>query len=84
MKKFANVFKTLNDVVAACYGCRLAADYVTKIKKFSRAYLDLGINIIPKVHTVIHHVQEFCALPDRGLAHGVNNPATSRHDNILK
>ena len=53
--------------MAACYGYELAVDYVTKIKKFSRAYLDLGINLTPKVHTVMHHVQEFCALTGRGF-----------------
>ena len=61
------VDQVLNDVVVACYGYKLAADYVTKIKKFSRAYLDLAINVTPKVHAVIHHVQEFCTLTDRGL-----------------
>ena len=41
VKKFANAFKALNDVVAACYCYELAADCVTKIKNFSRSYLDL-------------------------------------------
>ena len=67
VKKVANAFKALNDVVAACYGYELTADYVTKIKKFSRAYIDLGINGTPKVHTVMHNVQEFFVLTCRGL-----------------
>ena len=37
--------QVLNDVVAAYYGYELAADYATKIKKFFRAYLELGINV---------------------------------------
>ena len=52
---FANVFKALNDIVAACHGYELAAD-VTKTKNFSHAYLDLGINLTPNVQTVMHHV----------------------------
>ena len=67
VKIFANVFKGLNDVVPACYGYELTADYVTKIKKFSRAYLNLGINATPKVHDVMHQVQEICTLTGRGL-----------------
>ena len=58
VKKIANAFKTLNNAVAACYGYELAAGYVIKIKKFSRAYLDLGIYVTPKVCTVMQHVQE--------------------------
>ena len=67
VKKFVNAFKALNDVVAACYGYELAADFVTKIKQFSRAYLGLGVNVTPKVDTVMHHVQKFCALTGRRL-----------------
>ena len=67
MKKVANVFKALNDVLAACYGYELAADYATKIKKFSRAYLDLGIKVPTKVHTVMLHAQQIWALTGRKL-----------------
>ena len=55
MKKFVDVFKALNDVVSVCYSYRLAADYVTKIKKFSGACLDLT----PKVYAGMDHLQEF-------------------------
>ena len=61
------VDQALNDVVAASCGCKLAAGYVTKMKNVSRAYLNLGINVILKVHAVIHNVQEFCTLTGRGL-----------------
>ena len=57
----------LNDVVSTCYGYILAAGCVAKIKKFSRAYLDLRINVTQKVHAVIHHVQGFYMLTGRGL-----------------
>ena len=79
VKKFANAFKALNDVVAVCYGYELAADYVAKIKKFSGAYLELGINITPKVHNLVHHLQEFCALTGRGLGPWSEQASESIH-----
>ena len=63
VKKFENVFKALTDIMSACYSYRLAADYVTKSKKFSRACLDLT----PKVHAVMDHWQELYALTGREL-----------------
>ena len=63
MKKFVDVFKALNDVVSVCYSYSLAADYVTKIKKFSGACRDLT----PKVYAGMNHLQEFYALTGREL-----------------
>ena len=48
-----------------CYRYEIATDYVSKIKKLSREYLDLGINVTLKAHAVMHHLQEFCALTGR-------------------
>ena len=52
---------------------------VTKIKKFPRAYLDLGINLTPKVHTVMHHAQDFCTLTGRGLGPWSEQASKSIH-----
>ena len=41
--------------------------YGESIKKFTNAYLKLGISITPKVHAVMYHVEEFCNLSGRGL-----------------
>lgn len=76
MKKFENVFKTLNDVVSACYSYRLATDYVTKIKKCSHACLDLT----PKVHAVMDYLQEFYALTGRGPVSWSEQAIESIHD----
>ena len=62
VKNFVNTFKALIDAVTAYYGYNIAADYVTKIKKFSCTYLDLGQKV-----QAVHHVQEFCALTGKGL-----------------
>ena len=64
---FSNVFKVFNYIVTTCYGSELAANYVKELNKFSPAYLDLGINVTPKVHAAMHHVQEFSTLTGRGL-----------------
>lgn len=76
MKKFENVFKTLNHVVSACYSYRLATDYVTKIKKCSHACLDLT----PKVHAVMDYLQEFYALTGRGPVSWSEQAIESIHD----
>ena len=67
VKKFAKTFMALNDVVSACYGFELAPDYQSKIRMFSSAYLDLRINVTPKLHAVMHHISEFCEKTGRGL-----------------
>ena len=67
VENFSNAFKVFNYIVTTCYGYKLAANYVKKLKKFSLAYLDLGVNLTPKVHAVMHHVREFFALAGRGL-----------------
>ena len=56
VENFSNAFKVFNYVVTTCYGYELSANYVEKLKKFSPTYLDLGINVTPKFHVVIHHV----------------------------
>ena len=66
-KKFVNAFKSFNDVVSACYGSNLDADYLQKISIFAADYFRLGISVTPKVHAVIYHIPEFCELMGRGL-----------------
>ena len=56
VENFSNAFKVFNYIVTTCYGYKLAAIYVKKLKKFSLAYLDLGVNLTPKVNAVMHHV----------------------------
>ena len=85
VKNFVNTFKALIDAVTAYCGYNIAADYVTKIKKFSRTYLDLGQKV-----QAVHHVQEFCALTGKGLGPCREQASDSihinsnRHGNFLK
>lgn len=67
VENFSNAFKVFNYIVTTCYGYELSANHVEKLKKFSPAYLDLGINVTPKVHAVLHDVQDFSALAGREL-----------------
>ena len=50
-KKYSIAFSALND-------------FVEKIEKFTEAYLNLKINVTPKIHAVMHHVTSpFVTLP---------------------
>ena len=68
IKRYADAFIAFNDVVDSCYGDELKENYKTKIRLFAKAYQHLRINITPKVHAVIFHIEEFCSLTHRGLA----------------
>ena len=57
-------------MVAACYGQELHHDFGEKIENFTEAYLSLKINVTTKIHTVMHHVTEFCRHTRRGLGPG--------------
>ena len=79
VKKYAKAFKALNDVVHACYGYDLADDYLVKISSFSVAYLNLKINVTPKIHAVMHHISEFCKKTRRGLGPWSEQASESIH-----
>ena len=47
-------------VVTTCFSDTLDPDYRTAISRFTDCYMALGIRVTSKVHTVFHHVAEFC------------------------
>ena len=63
--------KSFNEVVSFCYGRDLNEDYKDKISKIKNDYMQLEISVIPKVHAVFFHIQEFCDLTGSRL--GMNN-----------
>lgn len=67
-ENYVVAFKSFNEVVASCYGKELRPDFLDKIRIFTRDYMRLGISVTPKVHAVMYHVGEFCALTGMGLA----------------
>ena len=68
VKKYADAFNSFNEVVSSCYGDELKDNYIERIQSFSLAYKRLGISFTPKIHAVIFHIPEFCAVTGRGLA----------------
>jgi len=84
VKQYVDAFRSFNNVVDACYGDELQENYTTKIKEFSLAYKKLGINITPKIHAVMFHVEEFCSLTGRGLAPWSEQTSESIHHDFKK
>ena len=84
VKNYADAFDSFNQVVNSCYSDQLKEDYVERIRIFSRAYNRLGINITPKIHAVVFHVAEFCAITGRGLAPWSEQTGESLHHDFLK
>ncbi len=69
-KEYINTFKAFTEVVDACFGKELAADYKDKINYFHMCFASLeGVNITPKLHALIFHVPQFCDYHGLGLGH---------------
>ena len=60
--KFINTFKSFNEVVSSCYGAELHPEFKDKIAAFKKHFINLGISITPKVHTVMFHIADFCTI----------------------
>ena len=56
--------------------------YKEDIEMFRQDYLDLNINITPKVHAVIFHIVEFCERVDTGLGRFSEQASESVHHNF--
>ena len=65
--KYVEDFEKFRKVVDACYGHDLDPDFRMIIRDFEKSYLSLGISISPKVHTVFHHITDFCDSVHTGL-----------------
>jgi len=75
-------FRTLNHVVHSCFGNDLNPNYKLCIKKFFDSCLSLDINITPKLHSIFHHVPEFCDKFDKGLGLFSEQSFESLHHNF--
>ena len=76
---FVSAFWSFNDVVEACFGAKLADDYIMKIHKFRRDYSKLGFSITPKIHTVFFHIEDFCEYSGMALGAFSEQTAESLH-----
>lgn len=73
---YVQAFRSLADVVEACFGMILHNDFEDKIVIFKDTYDALPIKTItPKIHAIIHHVPEFCQEHQTGL--GVHSEQAS-------
>ena len=55
-----------NQVISSCYGSELHLEFEYKIATFAKYYMKLGISLIPKIHTAIFHIIEFCKITGQG------------------
>ena len=56
---FVAAFRSFNAVVEACYGYKLAEDYLLKLQRFKTDYMKLGISVTQKVHAIFNHIEDF-------------------------
>lgn len=59
--KFVQALHDFKLVVSSCFGNVLDPPYVNHIEKFKQSYLNLGVNVTPKVHAVFYHIRDFCS-----------------------
>lgn len=77
--RYVKAFRCFNEVVVSCYGSSLQPDFREKIRNFQNAYLQLPLNVTPKVHSIFFHIPEFCASVGRGLGHYSEQVIESLH-----
>ena len=64
---YVDAFRAFKKVVRACFSSDLDINFEKAISDFKKSYLDLGISVTPKVHTVFYHVPTFCRRHQVGL-----------------
>ncbi|CAH0558757.1 unnamed protein product [Brassicogethes aeneus] len=57
----------LKIVVKSCFGSNLDMDCNEKIQQFLKDFLELQINVTPKLHAIFIHIHKFCLLKNCGL-----------------
>ena len=81
---FLAALKAFKEVVASCFGLTLKPDYIEEIRSFRSRYLDLEINVTPKVHAVFFHITEFCEKHGVGLGIYSEQASESVHAHFKK
>lgn len=82
--KYVKCFEAFKHVVDSCFTTELKEGYVKKIQIFKKSYLDLEINVTPKVHAVFFHVEDFCKQNDKGLGFHSEQAVESSHADFKK
>jgi len=81
--KYVNAFSCFNEVVHSCFGSVLRSNYIELIRKFRDSYLSLGISTTSKVHTIFHHVEDFCGKRQEPLGPFSEQALESLHSDFV-
>ena len=76
---FVKAFEDFNKVVESCFSHQLLPDFLDRIDEFRESYLRLHIPVTPKVHAVLFHFAEFCAMKNQGLGPWSEQTSESVH-----
>lgn len=57
-----HAMRCFRNVKTSCFGMEVQGNFESTVRTFEAAYLDLGIRVTPKVHTVVDHVVQFLCL----------------------
>lgn len=82
--KYVKCLKDFQDVVNSCFATVLNPKFEDYIIQFRKSYVDLKINITPKVHAVFFHVTYFCSKMHRGLGFFSEQAMESVHSDFQK
>ena len=67
--KYVDTFSKFNLVVDSCLSLQLIDDFEKHINNFRLSYLQLGISVTPKAHSVFFHIKYFCNKHKKGLGY---------------
>lgn len=81
---YVNCLDKFRCVVDSCFTIDLKPDYQKKIGAFRESYIDLGINVTPKVHAIFFHIEDFCKISDKGLGYYSEQAVESAHADFKK
>ena len=60
----------------------MSPGYVDNIREFTDKFKKLDISVTPKVHAVMHHVEEFCEIKGKGLGPLSDQTSESIHQDF--
>lgn len=81
---FVKALEAFSSVIDACFSKTLKPNFLKWINDFKKYFLDLHINITPKVHAVFFHVPDFCQRHQSGLSYFSEQACESVHADFLK
>ncbi len=87
-QEFVDAFVKFKAVVVACYGKELQPNARDTIREFEQAFTKLvhkhhGTNVTSKIHSIIHHVHDFCSSRNTGLGVWSEQASEAVHSDFL-